>query len=276
MIRALAARPLLLLSAGVVLAFAAAALLAPWVAPYDPAAGDISQRLRPPLGFEGGSVAHPLGTDQLGRDILSRLLVGARVTLLVGLSTVLLGGVVGGAVGLVAGFFGGSLDRVPMRLADIQVSFPYILVSLALVAVLGPSVAIVIVVLGLASWPVYARTMRGAVLAVKHRDYVAAAAALGARPVRVLAWHVAPNVAGTLVILATLQVANVMIAEATLSFLGLGVPLSTPTWGGMLRDGQSYLFFAPWLAAWPGLAITAVTVSMNFLGDGLNDFVATG
>ncbi len=276
MARALLARPLLLASAGVVVAFAAAALLAPWIAPYAPDAGDLSSRLRPPVGVEGGSVAHLLGTDQLGRDILSRLLVGARMTLLVAVSSVLLGGMTGGAVGLAAGFFGGLLDRMTMRLADIQVSCPYILVSLALVAVMGPSVTIVIAVLGLAGWPVYARTVRSAVLVVREREYVSAAVALGARPLRILTRHVLPNVAGPLAIVATLQVANVMIAEATLSFLGLGVPLATPTWGGMLRDGQSYLFFAPWLAAWPGLAITLVAVSTNFLGDGLNDLVATG
>ncbi|HEX7125788.1 MAG TPA: ABC transporter permease [Thermodesulfobacteriota bacterium] len=275
MSRGRAARLLAVACGGVVAGFALVALLAPWLAPYDPNGTDLGSRLLPPAFLQGGRLAHPLGTDHLGRDILSRLVAGSRVTLLVGASTVALGGLVGGTIGLATGFFGGVLDRVAMRLADIQASFPYILVSLALIAVLGPSLGIVIAVLGLASWPVYARTVRGAVLAVRSRDYVAVAVALGAHPMRVLAAHVTPNVLGPLVIVATLQVSNVMIAEATLSFLGLGVSLSTPTWGGMLREGQSYLFFAPWLAAWPGLAIMLVAVSTNFLGDALNDRVAS-
>lgn len=259
----------------VLAAFGIVAVLAPMIVPHDPDLQDLSQRIRPPVWTREGIGGHLLGTDFLGRDLFSRLIAGSRITLLVGLSTVLLGALTGGVIGLLSGFLGGSIDSVLMRLADIQVAIPYILVTIALVAVLGPSVPTVIGVLGLASWPVYARTVRGAVLVVKQREYVAAAEALGASSARILFRHVARNVLGPLVVITTLQVSQMLIAEASLSFLGLGVPLDTPTWGGMIREAQNYLFVAPWIAVWPGAALSLVVIATNFLGDALNDRLAS-
>lgn len=249
------------------------ALFAPQVAPYDPNAQSLALRLRPPAWMDGGTVAHLLGTDQLGRDLLSRIVVGSRVSLLVGFATVLVGTLIGGTCGILAGYFEGAFDKTVMRLADIQLSFPYILLTLAVIAVLGPGLLTVIGVLGIASWPAYARLARGATLSVRRRDYVASAVALGNSTPGILLRHVTPNIAGSLVILATLQVSQMMMAEAALSFLGVGVPITTPTWGGMLNEGQRYIFGSWWLTIFPGLALTSVVVAFNFLGDGLGDLL---
>ena len=249
------------------------ALLAPWIVPHDPNAQSLAMRLRPPAWVDGGSWTHLLGTDQLGRDLLSRVIMGARVSLLVGLATVVVGMSLGSTIGLLAGYFGGTFERIVMRLADIQLSFPYILLTLAVIAVFGPGLLNVILVLGIASWPAYARMARGSTLSVKQRDYVASAIALGGSSGRVISRHVAPNIANALVILATLQISQMMLAEAALSFLGAGVPISTPTWGGMLNEGQRYIFGAWWLTVMPGMALTTVVVAFNFLGDGLSDLL---
>lgn len=249
------------------------ALVAPLVAPHDPNAQSLALRLHGPAWMDGGSWRYPLGTDQLGRDLLSRIILGSRVSLLVGFATVLIGTLVGGTVGLLAGYFGGAFDGVVMRLADIQLSFPYILLTLAVVAVLGPSLGIVVAVLGIASWPAYARIARGATLSIRRRDFVISAIALGNTAPGVLGRHITPNIAGALVILATLQISQMMIAEAALSFLGAGVPITTPTWGGMLNEGQQYVFVAWWLTIFPGLALTSVVIAFNFLGDGLGDLL---
>ena len=249
------------------------ALFAPWIVPHDPNAQSLAMRLRPPAWVDGGSWTHLLGTDQLGRDLLSRVIMGARVSLLVGLATVVVGMSLGSTIGLLAGYFGGTFERIVMRLADIQLSFPYILLTLAVIAVFGPGLLNVILVLGIASWPAYARMARGSTLSVKQRDYVASAIALGGSSGRVISRHVAPNIANALVILATLQISQMMLAEAALSFLGAGVPISTPTWGGMLNEGQRYIFGAWWLTVMPGMALTTVVVAFNFLGDGLSDLL---
>lgn len=249
------------------------ALFAPWIVPHDPNAQSLAMRLRPPAWLDGGSWRHLLGTDQLGRDLLSRVIMGARVSLLVGLTTVVVGASIGSSIGLLAGYFGGWFEKVVMRLADIQLSFPYILLTLAVIAVFGPGLLNVILVLGIASWPAYARMARGSTLSVKQRDFVASAVALGGSSGRVIGRHVAPNIANALVILATLQISQMMMAEAALSFLGAGVPISTPTWGGMLNEGQRYIFGAWWLTVMPGLALTTVVVAFNFLGDGLSDLL---
>lgn len=269
--RALRRDPRLTASAAFLLLVLLAAAFAPAIVPHDPNAQNLALRMRPPAWVEGGSWRHPFGTDQLGRDLLSRVVVGARVSLLVGLATVAVGLTVGATLGTVAGYVGGAFERVVMRLADIQLSFPYILLTLAVIAVFGPGLLTVVLVLGLASWPAYARMARGNTLSVKRRDYIAAAIALGGSGARVLGRHVGPNIANALVILATLQVSQMMMAEAALSFLGAGVPITTPTWGGMLNEGQRYLFTAWWLTTFPGLALTSVVVAFNFLGDALSD-----
>ena len=249
------------------------AILAPWIVPHDPNAQSLMLRLRPPALFPGGSLAFPFGTDQLGRDLLSRVIMGSRVSLIVGFSTVLVGTVVGGTVGLLAGYFEGPFDTVVMRLADIQLSFPYILITLAIIAVVGPGLLTVIVVLGVASWPAYARMARGAALSVKKREFIVSAEAIGNGTFRLLRYHLLPNIANSLVVLATLQISQMMMSEAALSFLGVGVPITTPTWGGMLNEGQQYIFVAWWLTVFPGLALTAVVIAFNFVGDGLGDLL---
>jgi peptide/nickel transport system permease protein len=186
---------------------------------------------------------------------------------------VTVGASVGATLGLLAGYFGGALERVVMRLADIQLSFPYLLLTLAVIAVLGPGLLTVIFVLGVASWPAYARMARGTTMSVKRRDYIVSAVALGNSNARIVARHVAPNIANSLVILATLQISQMMMAEAALSFLGAGVPITTPTWAGMMNEGQRYIFGAWWLTVFPGMALTSVVIAFNFLGDGLSDLL---
>lgn len=249
------------------------AIFAPLVAPYDPNAQSLASRLRPPAWMDRGSWVHPLGTDQLGRDLFSRVIIGSQVSLIVGFATVLVGTIVGGTVGILSGYFEGAFDKTVMRLADIQLSFPYILLTLAVIAVIGPGLLTVIGVLGIASWPAYARMARGATMSVRRRDYITSAVALGNATPGILLRHVTPNIAGSLVILATLQISQMMMAEAALSFLGVGVPITTPTWGGMLNEGQRYIFGAWWLTVFPGLALTSVVIAFNFLGDGLGDLL---
>lgn len=270
-IRATIMDPRLVVPISYLLVVVLAALFAHHIVPHDPNAQNLAARLRPPAWLERGTWEYPLGTDQLGRDLLSRIVMGARVSLLVGLTTALVGMILGSTIGIIAGFFGGSVERIIMRLADIQLSFPYILLTLAVIAVFGSSLLNVVLVLGIASWPAYARIARGNTLSVKRRDFVSAAHALGAQSPRILGRHIAPNIANSLVVLATLQISQMMIAEAALSFLGAGVPITTPTWGGMLNEGQQYIFGSWWLTAFPGLALTSVVIAFNFLGDALGD-----
>jgi peptide/nickel transport system permease protein len=265
--------PRLSVSAAYLLLVVLTAVFAPWVVPFDPNQQSLALRLRSPAWLAGGEWQHLLGTDQLGRDLLSRIIVGARVSLLVGFATVVVGTVLGGVVGVLSGYLEGAFDRVIMRLADIQLSFPYILLTLAVIAVLGPGLLTVIVVLGIASWPAYARIARGATMSVRRREFVVAAVSLGNGTPGILVRHVTPNIAGSLVILATLQISQMMMAEAALSFLGAGVPITTPTWGGMLNEGQQYIFGAWWLTIFPGLALTSVVIAFNFVGDGLGDLL---
>jgi peptide/nickel transport system permease protein len=265
--------PRLSISAAYLLIVVLAAIFAPTVSPFDPNQQSLLLRLRPPAWLDGGDWNHPLGTDQLGRDLLSRIITGARVSLLVGFATVIVGTLLGGIMGVLSGYFEGAFDVVIMRLADIQLSFPYILLTLAVIAVLGPGLLTVIAVLGIASWPAYARIARGATMSVRRREFVAAAVSLGNTTSGILTRHITPNISGSLVILATLQISQMMMAEAALSFLGAGVPITTPTWGGMLNEGQQYIFGAWWLTVFPGLALTSVVIAFNFLGDGLGDLL---
>jgi peptide/nickel transport system permease protein len=247
------------------IALVVVALAAPLLAPFDPNAQDTIRRLEPP------SREHPLGLDDLGRDVLSRILFGARVSLRVGFSVVFIAAAIGIALGAIAGYFGGAADIAIMRLCDILLSFPGILLAIALVAVLGPSLNNVILALATIGWVGYARLVRGQVLKVREMEYVTAAKALGARSPRVIVLHVLPNVINPVIVMATLGLAGAILAEAALSFLGLGVQPPTPSWGAMLTSGRQYLGVANHLAIYPGIAIMLAVMGLNFLGDGLID-----
>ncbi len=247
------------------------AALAPLLSPFDPLEQDIGQRLREPGWQDAQGRVHPLGTDHLGRDILARIIYGSRIALVVGLAAVLISGLLGMIIGLVAGYFGGRVDDFLMRLADIQLAFPFILLAIAVIGVLGPSLRNIIIVIGVSSWVVYARVVRGEVLSIREREYVHAAVALGSRNGRVLLRHVLPNTFTPWLVVATLDMARVIVIESALSFLGLGVQPPTPTWGGMLADGRVYLSTAWWLATFPGLAILVTVLGINLFGDGLRD-----
>jgi peptide/nickel transport system permease protein len=247
------------------------ALLAPWVAPHDPLKGSLAARLKAPAWQAGGSTDYPLGTDKLGRDILSRIIYGARVSLAVSLAAILVGGVLGTALGLASGYFGGKVDAVIMRLVDISLSFPTILVALVLVAAVGPSFGTVITVVVVFLWARYARLVRGETLAIKERDFVARARVAGASHVRIMSRYIFPNVVNSLVVLATLQVGYVILLESTLSFLGAGLPRPTPAWGLMIADGRELIVTAWWVSMFPGLAIMLTVLALNLLGDWLRD-----
>jgi peptide/nickel transport system permease protein len=270
-LRRLARRRTALFGLGVVSIVLLAAAFAPWLTPFDPLEQDINQRLKEPGWQTAEGRVHALGTDHLGRDILARVIFGSRIALVVGLSAVLISGVLGMAIGLVSGYFGGKVDDFFMRLADIQLAFPFILLAIAVIGVLGPSLRNIIIVIGVSSWVVYARVVRGEVLSIREREFVQAAIALGSRDGRVLVRHVLPNAFTPWLVVATLDMARVIVIESALSFLGLGVQPPTPTWGGMLADGRVYLSTAWWLATFPGLAILVTVLGINLLGDGLRD-----
>jgi peptide/nickel transport system permease protein len=244
-----------------------AAVLGPGLTPYDPAAQELVRRLEPP------SLSHPFGLDELGRDILSRLLNGARISLLVGLAVVSVSSTVGMLMGSIAGYFGGRVDDVISRVIDVLMAFPGILLAIALVAVLGPSLTHVVLALSVIGWVGYARLVRGQALRARELDFVQAARALGAGPARIVVYHVLPTAIPAVVVQATLGMAGAIIAEASLSFLGLGVQPPTPSWGTMLDAGRAHLFDAPHLTIFPGLAIATLVLGFNFLGDGLRDRV---
>ncbi len=270
-LRRLARRRTALFGLAVVAVVILCAVGAPLVTVFDPIEQDINQRLKEPGWRNAAGQAHVLGTDHLGRDILARIIYGSRVALVVGLSAVLISGVLGMAIGLVSGYFGGKVDDFFMRLADIQLAFPFILLAIAVIGVLGPSLRNIIVVIGVSSWVVYARVVRGEVLSIREREFVQAAIALGSRDGRVVLRHVLPNAFTPWLVVATLDMARVIVIESALSFLGLGVQPPTPTWGGMLADGRVYLSTAWWLATFPGLAILVTVLGINLLGDGLRD-----
>jgi peptide/nickel transport system permease protein len=256
---------------GVLVLVVVVGVAAPLLAPHDPNAQNLDLKLRPPFWDEGHAPGHLLGTDKLGRDVLSRVIYGTRISLLVGLSATLLSGVVGSAIGLVSGYYRGWRDQVFMRLADVQLAFPSILLALALLAVLGPSLWLLIIVLGLTGWVNYARVVRAEVLSLRSREFVVAARAIGDRDRQIMVRHLLPNITAPLMTIGTLQVAAMIVAEASLSYLGLGVPPSIPTWGSMLADGQLYLRSAWWIAVFSGVAIMCTTLAINVTGDMLRD-----
>lgn len=243
----------------------------PAVYPADPLAQDLLARLTPPFWEEGGSLAHPLGTDNLGRDVLVRILYGSRVSLAVGFAAVLVACGAGILLGLVSGYYGGRIDSVIMRVADVFMAYPFMLLTISVIAVLGNSIFNLILVLGLSDWVTYARTIRGSVLSIKEKEFVLAARSVGTRHRVILLRHIFPNVLSPILVLATVRVANIIIWESGLSFLGMGVPPPMPTWGRMLAEGRVYITDAWWLVTLPGLAIMLTILSINLLGDGLRD-----
>jgi peptide/nickel transport system permease protein len=271
-VRRLTARRTALFGLVVVLGVVLTALAAPLISPFDPVEQDLGDlRLKAPGFRDAAGRLHPLGTDHLGRDLLARVIYGARPALLVGFAAVVISGLIGMAAGLVAGYFGGRLDDLLMRLADVQLAFPFILLAIAVIGVLGPSLTTIIVVIGVSSWVVYARIVRSAVLTLREREFVQAALALGVSDARVVVRHILPNALTPWLVVATLDMARVIVIESALSFLGLGVQPPTPTWGGMLADGRVYISTAWWLATFPGLAILVTVLGINLFGDGLRD-----
>jgi peptide/nickel transport system permease protein len=251
----------------------AAALAAPLIAPADPIRQSLRGRLSAPTLSGADGKAHLLGTDHLGRDVLSRVIYGARVSLLVGFAAVIVGGLVGATLGLVAGFRGGWTDSVIMTLADAQLAFPFILLAIGIIAVLGPSFPTLIVVIGLSGWVTYARVLRSQVLVLRSREFVDAIHALGGSVARVITRHVLPNVLSSLVVIATLELARAIVLEATLSFLGLGVQPPTPSWGGMVHEGREYLDSAWWISTAPGIVLMLTSIVVSRTGDWLRDLL---
>ncbi len=247
------------------------AIFADVLSPHDPVRGNILDRLQPPVWMEGGSWNHPLGTDKLGRDILSRIMYGARISMTMAAVSIFCGGVVGTALGLVAGYWGGWWDHVIMRLVDIKVSIPTILLALILAAAMGPSYFTVFIVVVLTLWTRYARLVRGEVLSLRTMDFIAKAKVAGSSTPRIIMRHLLPNVVNTIIVLATLEVGVVIILEATLSFLGAGIPPPNPAWGLMVADGRVLVINAWWVSFFPGMAILLTVLSMNLLGDWLRD-----
>jgi peptide/nickel transport system permease protein len=249
------------------------AIFAPVLMPHDPFAQDLNLRLVPPVWMDGGQSAHLLGTDQIGRDYLSRLIYGARISLLIGVLTVITSGTIGITLGIVGGFYGGRTDDVVMFLITCRLSIPLILVALTVVALVGSSLAVVILTLGLLLWDRFAVVARTTTMQVRNLDFIAAAQAAGASPLHVLAREVLPNIANHLVVVATLEMALAILLEAALSFLGLGVPSPLPSWGLMIAEAKEYMFFSPWVIMTPGIALFVLVLGINLLGDGLRDML---
>lgn len=264
--RRLPLMPLFILSVFIVVG-----ITAPWIAPHDPLRGNLRERNQPPVWAEGGTSKYLLGTDHLGRDVLSRVIHGARISLIVASTVILVGITIGVFIGLLAGWYGGWVDEFFMRLVDIKLAIPTILVALVLVLALGQSFILIIAVLAITIWPRIARNVRGEVLRLKTMDYVALAKVAGASTPRILAIHLFPGVINTLIVLTTLEIGIVILLEATLSFLGAGVPPPTPAWGSMVAEGRDRLAVAWWISTIPGLAIMIVVMASNLFGDWLRD-----
>lgn len=254
------------------LALVATAILAPLIAPFDPGDQVLTRRLLPPCWEPSGVPEHILGTDALGRDILSRIIYGSRVSLIVGFSAVLVRGIIGVGLGLVSGYYGGKLDSVIMRFADIQLAVPFLLLAIAVMSIVGPGLQNVIVVLGITGWMIYGRLARSEIIVLREMEFIQAARLLGASNMRIMLKHLLPNIMASTIILSTLEVARLIIAEASLSFLGLGVPIDIPSWGGMVAQGRNYLASGYWwLSIFPGLAIVLIALGVNLFGDWLRD-----
>jgi len=255
------------------LAIVASAIFAPAIAPHDPLAVNISHRLAPPVWMEGGTSRHVLGTDQVGRDLLARVIYGGRISLVIGVAAVLISTTIGVLLGLVGGYFGGCPDWTIMTAVNVLLTFPFVLLALAVIAVLGASLGNMIVVLGVAGWPIYARVVRAETMAIREREFILAGRALGMSHARIIFRQILPNLVSPIVVIATLQVAQVIVLESFLSFLGLGVQPPTPAWGNMLGEGRVYMLNSWWIAAFPGLAIFLTTLAINLMGNALRDWL---
>jgi peptide/nickel transport system permease protein len=264
----------LLLGAGLLIFILAMALLAPVLAPFDPYEQDLANRLVPPIWHERGNWAHVLGTDNLGRDYLSRVIYGARISLLIGIAVMVISGLIGSTLGLAAGYFGGRTDMVVTFVVTVRLALPVILVALAVVAMVGGSLWIVVLVLGLLKWDRFAVVMRATTQQVRALDYVAAAEASGASTARIIVGEVLPNVLPQLIVVASVEAASAILLEAALSFLGLGVQPPLPSWGLMIAEAKTYMFFSFWLIAIPGTALAVLVLAINMLGDGIRDVTA--
>lgn len=251
--------------------FTLCALFAPWLAPQDPIANHLTDRLKPPVGFASANPSFLLGTDALGRDVLSRLIYGARISLAIGFVGALIGVVIGGLSGLLSGYMGGVIDETIMFLVDAYVALPFLIVALTVIAVLGNDLTVLVILASLSGWAGYTRLARGQVLAVRQQPYVLAARALGVPPYRIMLRHILPNIVAPLIVLATLGMTSVILLESSLSFLGLGIQPPTPAWGAMLGDGRGYLNTAWWIGVFPGVAIMLLTMAISLLGDWLRD-----
>ncbi|MDX1821117.1 MAG: ABC transporter permease [Alphaproteobacteria bacterium] len=263
----------LLIGLVVLILLSLVAIFAPMLAPHDPYAQSLLNRMEPPV-FMGGTWEHPLGTDHLGRDYLSRLIYGARVSLMIGAVAALISGVIGTAMGVAAGYFGGKVDMVVTFLINVRLAMPVVLVALAVVAILGGSLEVVIVVLGLLLWDRFAVVMRASTMQVRRREYVAAAQVIGASTPRILLSEIMPNIANNLIVVVTLEMAHAILLEAALSFLGLGVQPPTPSWGLMVSEGKNMMLFEPWLVLIPGAVLFVLVLAINLMGDGLRDVTA--
>jgi peptide/nickel transport system permease protein len=264
----------LVIGGGVLLAIFLMALLAPYLAPHDPYQQELAKRLLKPIWHATGTWEHPLGTDGLGRDYLSRVIFGSRISLLIGFVAMLISGVIGTALGVVAGYFGGRVDMAIMFLITTRLSMPVILVALAVVALIGGTIEVVITVLGLLIWDRFAIVMRSATQQVRNLDYVVAARALGCSTARIVMAEIMPNVVNHLIVVATLEMAHAILLEAALSFLGLGVQPPLPSWGLMISEAKGFMFFDPWLIGIPGAALFALVLAINLMGDGVRDVTA--
>jgi len=249
------------------------AAAAPYLAPHDPVRQSLRVRLAAPTLEGADGRAHPLGTDHLGRDVLSRTIFGARVSLVIGFAAVVVGSLVGATLGITAGYRGGWVDTVIMTVADAQLAFPFILLAIGIIAVLGPSFPTLIVVIGLSGWPGYARVLRAQVMVLRSREFVDAIHALGGTVVRIVSRHIVPNILSSLVVIGTLELARSIVLEATLSFLGLGIQPPTPSWGGMVQEGREYLDSAWWISTCPGLVLMLTSVAVSRTGDWLRDLL---
>lgn len=274
--RTLLAHRGLALGAVIVTLLVLVAVLAPWLAPHDPYLQNTANRMVPPVWHETGSWEHPLGTDRLGRDYLSRLIYGTRISLFIGLVAALISGVIGSTLGVLAGYFGGRVDAVISYLLTTRLAMPVVLVALAMASLIGGSLITVTLLLGLLLWDRFAVVARSATLQLRDAEYVQAARALGCPLHHILLREVLPNIAAALIVVATLEVANAILLEATLSFLGMGVQPPLPSWGLMIAEGKSYMFFQPWVIVIPGSALFVLVLAINLLGDGLRDISAPG
>ena len=263
----------LTIGGGLLLVILILAVFAPWLSPHDPYIQDLTYRTVPPVWYEKGTWLHPLGTDQLGRDYLSRVFYGARISLLIGVSVALISGLIGTTMGMVAGYFGGKADMIVSFMVTTRLSMPVILVALATVAIVGGSLWVVILVLGLLKWDRFAVVMRSATQQVRSLEYIAAAQAAGASTLRIILVEVLPNVIPHLIVIATLEAASAILLEAALSFLGLGVQPPLPSWGLMISEAKAYMFFSFWLIAIPGTALALLIFAINLAGDGLHQLL---